>query len=42
MYCREDLRKLKRVTVLWDYIREVTELNSGLLLGRSSELKFAD
>ena len=42
MYCREDLRKLKRVTVLWDYIREVTELNSDLLLGRSGELKFAD
>jgi DNA-binding transcriptional LysR family regulator len=41
MYCREDLRKLKRITVLWDYIREVTELNQGLLLGRSGELRFA-
>ncbi|RMQ97442.1 Transcriptional regulator, LysR protein [Pseudomonas savastanoi pv. glycinea] len=41
MYCREDLRKLKRITVLWDYIREVTELNQGLLLGRSREVKFA-
>lgn len=40
MYCREDLRKLKRITVLWDYIREVTELNQGLLLGRSGELRF--
>lgn len=41
MYCREDLRKLKRITVLWDYIREVTELNQGLLLGRSREVRFA-
>ncbi|MCD5970833.1 LysR family transcriptional regulator [Pseudomonas quasicaspiana] len=41
MYCREDLRKLKRITVLWDYIREVTELNQGLLLGRSREVMFA-
>ena len=41
MYCREDLRKLKRITVLWDYIREVTELNQGLLLGNSPLLRFA-
>lgn len=41
MYCREDLRKLKRITVLWDYIREVTELNQGLLLGQSRALRFA-
>ncbi|MET0124979.1 LysR family transcriptional regulator [Pseudomonas caspiana] len=41
MYCREDLRKLKRITVLWDYIREVTELNQGLLLGSSREVRFA-
>ncbi|WP_095098527.1 LysR family transcriptional regulator [Pseudomonas sp. Irchel 3A5] len=42
MYCREDLRKLKRITVLWDYIREVTELNQGLLLGRSRGVMFAE
>lgn len=40
MYCREDLRKLKRITVLWDYIREVTELNRGLLLGHDGALRF--
>ena len=34
MYCREDLRKLKRITLLWDYIRETTELNRAFLLGR--------
>ena len=33
MYCREDLRKLKRINLLWDYIREVTELNRPFLMG---------
>ena len=40
MYCREDLRKLKRITLLWDYIREVTELNGPLLLGDSADTQF--
>ncbi|MPR05424.1 MULTISPECIES: LysR family transcriptional regulator [Pseudomonas] len=42
MYCREDLRKLKRITLLWDYIREVTEQNAGLLMGETREMRFAD
>jgi len=42
MYCREDLRKLKRITLLWDYIREVTELNAPLLMGDTSTLRFAE
>jgi hypothetical protein len=42
MYCREDLRKLKRITLLWDYIRAVTELNRPLLLGETHVLRFAD
>ncbi len=42
MYCREDLRKLKRITLLWDYIREVTERNQGLLMGQTREMQFAD
>ena len=42
MYCREDLRKLKRITLLWDYIREVTELNAPLLLGQTRVLQFTD
>ena len=42
MYCREDLRKLKRITLLWDYIRGVTEKNQGLLMGESRETLFAD
>lgn len=42
MYCREDLRKLKRITLLWDYIREVTELNTALLMGESRSTVFID
>ena len=42
MYCREDLRKLKRITLLWDYIREVTEQNQRLLMGESGEMLFTD
>jgi hypothetical protein len=41
MYCREDLRKLKRITLLWDYIREVTEINVPFLLGETQHLRFA-
>jgi hypothetical protein len=41
-YSREDLRKLKRITLLWDYIRAVTEQNRGLLMGESRETLFAD
>ena len=42
MYCREDLRKLKRITLLWDYIRSVTEQNQQLLMGESRAMLFAD
>ncbi len=42
MYCREDLRKLKRITLLWDYIRNVTERNAPLLMGTSRAMSFAD
>jgi DNA-binding transcriptional LysR family regulator len=40
MYCREDLRKLKRITLVWDYIRSVTELNAPLLMGQSRDMVF--
>jgi DNA-binding transcriptional LysR family regulator len=36
MYCREDLRKLKRIILLWDYIRAETELRRGVLMGLST------
>ena len=42
MYCREDLRKLKRITLLWDYIREVTERNTGLLMGDTTQTIFIE
>lgn len=38
MYCREDLRKLKRITLLWDYIREQTERHADFLMGDSLEI----
>ncbi|MBD1589993.1 LysR family transcriptional regulator [Pseudomonas typographi] len=38
MYCREDLRKLKRITLLWDYIRAQTERQSDFLMGITSEI----
>ena len=42
MYCREDLRKLKRITLLWDYIREATERNQAFLLGKTGRMAFVD
>ena len=42
MYCREDLRKLKRITLLWDYIRAQTELNPPFLLGEAQLLRKVD
>jgi len=38
--CREDLRKLRRVTALWDYLRAAAEANRELLMGASGTLKF--
>ncbi|WP_313740405.1 LysR family transcriptional regulator [Pseudomonas sp.] len=40
MYCREDLRKLRRIVLVWDYIREATEANEALLNGRQRALHF--
>ena len=42
MYCREDLRKLKRITLLWDYIRAQTEFNRPFLLGEAKALRKVD
>jgi len=42
MYCREDLRKLKRITLLWDYIRATTEQNQAFLRGHSRAMTFID
>jgi DNA-binding transcriptional LysR family regulator len=42
MYCQEDLRALKRITLLWDYLKECAVLNAPLLNGDSSEMKFVE
>ena len=31
--CREDLRKLKRITAVWEFLRSVAEMNRPLLMG---------
>ena len=36
--CHEDFRKLKRIRVIWDYIRAVTELNAPLFMGSGNKL----
>jgi DNA-binding transcriptional LysR family regulator len=38
--CREDLRKLRRVSALWDYLREAAALNRPLLMGESATMVF--
>ncbi|CAN0626286.1 Transcriptional regulator, LysR family [Burkholderia multivorans] len=39
LYCREDLRKLRRVQALWDYLRAAAEENRALLAGESGVLR---
>ncbi len=40
MYCHEDLRKLKRVTALWEFIRKSVLRNADLLAGRRGTMKY--
>ncbi|SCU75783.1 LysR family transcriptional regulator [Cupriavidus necator] len=40
LYCREDLRKLRRITALWDYLRAAAEGNRALLMGESGTINF--
>jgi len=40
MYCHEDLRKLKRVTLLWDFMRRSVLRNAPLLAGRSGAMQY--
>lgn len=40
MYYSEDLRKLKRITLVAEYLRACAELNRPLLLGESTELAY--
>lgn len=40
MYYSEDLRKLKRVTLVAEYLRACAELNRDLLLGESTQMVY--
>jgi DNA-binding transcriptional LysR family regulator len=40
MYCHEDLRKLKRVTALWEFIRKSVLKNADLLAGKGGTMKY--
>ena len=37
---REDLRKLRRITSLWDYLRAAADANRALLMGEAAEMKY--
>lgn len=39
---REDLRKLRRITSLWDYLRAAADANRALLMGDSIEMQYVD
>ncbi|WP_322014776.1 LysR family transcriptional regulator [Paraburkholderia sp. J12] len=39
---REDLRKLRRITSLWDYLRAAADANQPLLLGESSQMHYIE
>jgi len=36
--CREDLRKLKRITAVWEFLRQAAEINRPMLMGESREM----
>ncbi|MFM0228131.1 LysR family transcriptional regulator [Paraburkholderia dipogonis] len=36
--CREDLRKLRRITAVWDYLRAVADRNRSFLMGESQDM----
>jgi DNA-binding transcriptional LysR family regulator len=40
--CREDLRRLRRITAVWDYMRAAAELNHAFLMGDAPEIGWVD
>ncbi|VVE00793.1 LysR family transcriptional regulator [Pandoraea fibrosis] len=40
IYCHEELRTLKRITVLWDYLRDAAQRNDALLQGTAGQLQW--
>ena len=39
---RDDLRKLRRITSLWDYLRAAADANRPLLMGESPEMHYVE
>jgi hypothetical protein len=39
---REDLRKLRRITSLWDYVRAAADANRALMMGEATEMTYVD
>ena len=39
---REDLRKLRRITSLWDYLRAAADANRPLLMGESAQMHYVE
>ncbi|CAG9217255.1 hypothetical protein BGLA2_2650002 [Burkholderia gladioli] len=39
--CREDIRNLRRISALWDFLRESAVLNREFLLGEAPAMRFA-
>jgi hypothetical protein len=40
--CREDLRKLKRITTVWDYLRSAAEGNRAFLMGDGDVMQWVE
>ena len=40
MYCHEDLHKLKRMVILWDFMRKSVMLNARLLAGKPGTMRY--
>ncbi len=40
--CREDLRKLQRITAVWDYLRAAADTNRAFLMGHDADMAWVD
>jgi molybdate transport repressor ModE-like protein len=40
--CREDLRKLKRITAVWNFLRSAAEINRPLLMGEDRAMQWSE
>lgn len=37
---REDVRKLRRITLLWDYLRAATDANRAFPMGEPADMQY--